>query len=334
MKPALTNLELLDRYIHSFKMMLPPDKMEDIAAEIRSNLESLAEDRAAELGRDLSLGEMSAILKQHGHPMVVASRYRDRSGRGLISPDLFPLYWFTLRAIFVLWLTIRVIIAVFTLQGTTPAGSVLLTMGRDILLATFFIPAGVTLLFAVWEYLEFKFRYSERWKPESLPPVPVWPPKQPRPVVQIIGGVAWLIFWAVALFVPQFFWVWGGRGIFSPSETVYAMRPALLLLAFLWISVSWLSHTRFAAAEWRRLLRTAVVVVGLVLALFLLRGGDLLVAGRNWNPTQARSLATMNQMVAGVLVLVAIVAGLVFVHELRRVVRRLGKDRQTADSTS
>ena len=27
-------------------MMLPPDKMDDIAAEIRSNLESLAEDRA------------------------------------------------------------------------------------------------------------------------------------------------------------------------------------------------------------------------------------------------------------------------------------------------
>jgi hypothetical protein len=58
----LTNQELLDRYIHSFKLMLlklmlPPDKMDDLAAEIRSNLESLAEDRAAELGRELSLGE-------------------------------------------------------------------------------------------------------------------------------------------------------------------------------------------------------------------------------------------------------------------------------------
>jgi hypothetical protein len=334
MKPELTNLELLDRYIHSFKMMLPPDKMEDIAAEIRSNLESLAEDRAAELGRELNLGEMSAILKQHGHPMVVASRYRDRSARGLISPNLFPLYWFTLRAMFALWVTLRVIIAVFTLQGTTPAGSVLLTMGRDVLLATFFIPAGVTLLFAVWEYLEFKFRYSERWKPESLPRVPVWPRSHPRPVVQIIGGVVWLIFWAVALFVPQFFWVWGGRGIFSPSETVYAMRPALWLLAFLWISVSRLSYTRFAAAEWRRLLRTAVVVAGMALALFLLRGGDLLVAGQNWNPTQAKSLATLNQMVAGALVLLSIFSALVFVQELRRFARRVGKDRQTADSTS
>jgi len=86
--------------------------------------------------------------------------------RGLISPQLFPLYWFTLRAIFALWVTIRLIVAVFVFQGTTPAGTVLLRLGRDIVLAAFFIPAGVTLLFALWEYLEFKFRYSERWKPE------------------------------------------------------------------------------------------------------------------------------------------------------------------------
>jgi hypothetical protein len=328
MKPELTNQELLDRYIHSFalRLMLPPDKMADIAAEVRSNLESLAEDRAAELGRELTLGEMSAVLKQHGHPMVVASRYRERPGRGLIGPDLFPLYWFTLRAIFALWVAIRVIVAVFTLQGTATAASVLLLFGRDVLLAAFFIPAGVTLLFAVWEYLEFRFRYSERWKPESLPPVPriQQPPSQPRPMVQIVGGVVWLIFWALALFVPQFFWVWGGRGVFSPSETVYAMRPTLWLMAFSWISVSWLGY-RFATAEWRRFLRTAVIAGGLMLALFLLRGGDLLVAGPNWNPTQAKSLATLNQMVAGVLVLASILSGLLCLSELRRFVRRLGR---------
>jgi hypothetical protein len=236
--------------------------------------------------------------------------------------------------------TIRVIVAVFTLQGTSPAGSVLLTLGRDILLAAFFIPAGITLLFAAWEYLEFRFRYSERWKPESLPAIqpPVWQPQQPRPMFQLISGVVWIIFWTLALFVPRFSWVWGGRGVFSPSETVYAMRTAMWLLAFFWISVSRLGSTRFAAAEWRRFLRTAVVVAGLVLAIFLLRGGDLLVAGPKWDPTQAKPLATLNQMVAGVLVLASVLAGLLCVHELRRFIRksggRLGRDHQTADSPS
>jgi hypothetical protein len=320
-------------------MMLPPDKVEDIATEIRSNLESLAEDRAAELGWELSLEEMSAILKQHGHPMVVASRYRDWPGRGLISPELFPFYWFTLRAIFGSWVTIRVIIAVFVLQGTATAGSILPRLGRDILLAGFYIAAGVTLLFAVWEYLEFKFRYSERWKPENLPPVPrpVRPP-QPRPVVQIIGGVVWLIFSAMALFLPGMYWVWGGRGVFSASEAVYAMRPLFWLLAFFGIAQPWLNHTRFAAAEWRPYLRIAVNFAGVALAIFLLHEGDLLVAGPRWSPDQGKPLAILNQMLAGVLVLACIFSVLLCVHELRRTIgnsgRRLGGDGQTADSAS
>jgi hypothetical protein len=331
MKRELTSQELLDRYIQS--MWLPPD----IAAEIRSNLESLAEDRATELGRELRPADMSAILKRHGHPMIVASRYRDPSARGLISPALFPLYWFTLRAIFAVWVTIRVIVAVFVLQGTATAGSVLPRLGRDIFLAAFFIGGGVTLLFAVWEYLEFKFRYSERWKPESLPPVQQ-PPKQPRTVFQIMGGVVWIIFWAMALFWPAMFWVWGGRGVFSPSEAVYEMRLPLWLLVFFGISQSWLSYTRFVAAEWRAFLRVAVNVAGIVVAISVLRAGNLLVAGPNWDPTQAKPLATLNQMVGGVLVLACIFAGLVCVHELRRFIRktgrRAGRDRQMADSAS
>lgn len=327
MKRELTNQELLDRYIYSVKMLLPPDKMDDIAAEIRSNLQSLVEDRAAELGRELRPDEVSAILKQHGHPMVVASPYRDQPGRGLISPELFPFYWFTLRAIFGLWVTVRVIVAVFEFQGTASAGSILLRLGRDILLAGFFIAASVTLLFTIWEYLEFKFRYSQRWKPESLPalPLPIRQPKQPRPVAEIIGGIVWLVYFAMALFLPWMFWVWGGRGIFSPSAAVYAMRLPMWPLVFFWISQSWLNHTRFATAEWRPFLRIALTIAGVALAIFLLREGNLLVAGPKWNPTQAKPLATLNQMVAGVLVLACILAGLGCVHELRRFIRKSGR---------
>jgi hypothetical protein len=322
MNSELTNQNLLDRYIQSVKSLLPPNKKDDIAAEISSNLQSLVEDRADELGRELRPDEVSAILKGHGHPMVVASRYRDQPIRGLISGELFPLYWFALRAIFGLWFTIRVIVAVFESQGATPLGSVLLHLGRDILRAAFFVAAGVTLIFAVWEYLEFKFRFSERWKPESLPPVPPpmrQPPlKQARPLVQIMGGVVWLIYCAMALFSPWMFWVWGGRGVFSPSATVYAMRLPLWLLAFFGISQMWLNHTRFATAEWRPFLRVAVSVAGIALAVFMLHGGDLLVAGPKWDPAQAKSLATLNRIAAGGLVLACIFSVLMCVQELRR----------------
>jgi hypothetical protein len=326
MKRELTSRELLERYVYSVKTMLPTNKMADIGAEITSNLESLVEDQSLQLGRELTPREMSAILKQHGHPAMVAVRYRDQPGRGLISPELFPFYWFTLRAIFGLWVTVRLIVAIFVLQGAATLGSVLPRLGRDVLLAGFYIAAYVTLLFAVWEYLEFKFRYSARWKPERLPPVPrVVRPPQPRPMVQVIGGAVWLVFWAMALFLPAMSWVWGGRGVFSPSDAVYAMRLPMWLLALSGLSEMWLKHTRFAAARWRPFLRVAVNIAGIILAVSLLRAGNLLVAGPNWDPTQAKPLATLNQMAAGVLVLVCIAGGLRCVHELRRSLQSAGR---------
>ena len=324
MRRELTNQELLDRYVHVLQLMLPPDKMEDIGAEVRANLESQIDDQAMALGRELRPEEVSAILKRHGHPAKVAYQYREQPARGLIGPVLFPLYWFTLRAALALWITIRLIVLVFTLQGASPRGTILLMLGRDVLLAAIIIPAIITLLFAVWEYLEFKFRYSDRWKPETLGPLPSCAPtpRKSRRMVRIIGGIAWLIFLALALYSPWFFWVWGGRGVFSPSEPLYAMRLPLWLLAFIGISQSWLIDTQFASGRWRQFLRIGFVVAGVALAIFLLWTGDLLIAGPKWNPTEAKSLATLNQMLAGVMALVCILAGLALLQKFIRIVRR------------
>jgi hypothetical protein len=43
-----------------------------------------------------------------------------------------------------------------------------------------------------------------------------------------------------------------------------------------------------------------VVAAGVAMAIFLLRIGNLLVAGAKWDPTQAKTLSTLNQMIAGV----------------------------------
>ena len=153
-------------------------------------------------------------------------------------------------------------------------------------------------------------------------------------MVQIIGGVAWLIFWALALYSPWFFWVWGGRGVFSPSETLYAMRFLVWLLAFLGITQSWLVYTRFAAAKWRRALSLGVVAAAVALTIFLLRTGDLLVAGPKWDPAQAKSLATLNQMLAGILALACIIAGLAFLRKFIHIVRRSTSHTHTIDLVS
>jgi hypothetical protein len=167
-----------------------------------------------------------------------------------------------------------------------------------------------------------------------MPPVP--PPirplrlVQPRAGVQITGGAVWLLFFAMALFWPPMFWVWGPAGVFSPSATIYAMRLSLWLLAMSGLCEMWLKHTRFAAADWRPLLRIAMSIAGVALVIVLLRGGDLLLAGPKWDPAQAQALGILNGIVAGALVLACMFWGLLCVHDLRRSVRRLGRDRQTA----
>ena len=78
----------------------------------------------------------------------------------------------------------------------------------------------------------------------------------------------------------------------------------------------WLDrHTlcvRFAAARWRHALRIGLVVSGVALAIFLLWTGDLLVPGPKWDPTPSKPLATLNQMLAGVMASVCLLIGLAF----------------------
>ena len=178
------------------------------------------------------------------------------------------------------------------------------------MVGAFLLAAGVTAVFAVWEYLKLPFPYAERWKPEQLPPVQKPRTRQPRPIGKIMRGVVGLFFLAMALFWPAMFWVWDRAGTFSPSATVYAMRLPLLLLALLWISQLWLN------TEWP-MLRAAVNIAGLVIALVLLCQGDLLVAGPTMNPAQGAGLAALNRLFAGVLIVSCISASLQCIRELR-----------------
>ena len=69
-------MQLLDRYLTAVKFWLPQKHREDIADELTANLQSEIDDRAAELGRPLNDDEVAALLKQHGSPILVASRYQ------------------------------------------------------------------------------------------------------------------------------------------------------------------------------------------------------------------------------------------------------------------
>src|SRR4051794_1869344 len=109
---------ILDRYLTAVKFWLPKSQRDDIAAELAANLQSEIDDRAAAEGRAASEDDLAAILKQHGPPLLVASRYQEKHrtvnfGGQIIGPIVFPFYWIALKVTLVLLLVPGVISTIF-----------------------------------------------------------------------------------------------------------------------------------------------------------------------------------------------------------------------------
>lgn len=119
----------LDRYLKDIRAHLPADQADDIVNELGENLRAQVEDRESELGRPLTDAELEGLLKAHGNPLVVASRYRKEQltlsfGRQLIGPALFPAYLRVLTINIALSLFVVLVAAVVVASGQ-PLGSTL-----------------------------------------------------------------------------------------------------------------------------------------------------------------------------------------------------------------
>lgn len=109
-------MQTVGRYLKSVKSCLPSAQADDIIKELSENILAQIEDREAALNRPLAEAEVEAILKQHGHPLLVASRYRQEQrsvsfGPQIIGPALFPFYIRVLK--FNLGLTSAILIVIF-----------------------------------------------------------------------------------------------------------------------------------------------------------------------------------------------------------------------------
>jgi len=81
-------MELIQRYLQAVKFLLPRAQQDDIVKELSEDIRSRMEDKEAELARPLNEIDQAAILKQYGHPLIVASRYRQPPFQHLIGPVL------------------------------------------------------------------------------------------------------------------------------------------------------------------------------------------------------------------------------------------------------
>ena len=198
-------MELLDRYLNFIRMLLPRGKRQDIIEELSGDLRAQIADREAELGRPLEESEIEAVLKQCGHPLLVAARYQ--SEQQLIGQPFYALYIFALKMVqwvlFPLALLAGALVAAF--RGH-PLDALIGSVG-DAIASAFYMVGVITVAFIVLERLQVRLSFLQDWKARDLPKVPVVPDPVTIPRSASFGGflglLLFMLWWVGLIGVPQ-----------------------------------------------------------------------------------------------------------------------------------
>jgi hypothetical protein len=267
-------MDMLDRYLQAVKFFLPRKQQDDIVRELSENLIARMEDREEELGRPLDEAEQAAILREHGHPMLVAGRYRTR--QHLIGPTFFPLYVLALKMGLGVALLVTTVLAVVTaaLHGD-PFRRVLEAMlafpGRGLM-----VFAWTTLGFAALDFAITQVRFVGDWDPRKLPKVVSEEQRIPRlktlcDLAFVLLGIGWLLLLPRSPFL-----------ILGPAAALVEYAPVwrfvyvpMVLLAVATALLHVVDFVRPYRARSRELTRVAINVASLFLMLFLSQAGDL-----------------------------------------------------------
>jgi hypothetical protein len=126
-------MDMLEDYLRAVSRLLPPEsldgaKRDDIVAELRDEILTRVEARESELGRKLTEDETQQLLRDFGHPIVVASRYRD-GAQYAVGPAFYPYWVLALRFIVVIEFLVAFIVLV---ARTLATGSVAQAFGQAV----------------------------------------------------------------------------------------------------------------------------------------------------------------------------------------------------------
>ncbi len=314
-------MDLLERYLQAVRFFLPRRQQDDIVRELSENLLSQMEDRAEELGRPLSEDEQADILRRHGHPMIVAGRYR--SHQQLVGPVFFPMYVFALKAGLGIALLVTAVVATITtvLNGEP---------GRQLLQALLAFPgralmvfAWTTLGFAALDFAQARLKLPRTWDPRSLPKVVRHADRisRTRSACELVLGVActaWLLLlpWApFLLFGPA-------AAVIQPAPVWHVVYPLILLLAVTGVVQSAVNFARPYWTPARSVTRAAIHGATFFVAAFLLRAREWVVARTGaMLPGEANLDQVVGMINTGVqigLIVTCIVSLVEIARELRR----------------
>ncbi len=160
-------MDMLEDYLRAVARLLPKAKRDDITAELRDEILTQVEARESEFARPLSADEMQQLLRDFGHPIVVAARYRDGPQYG-VGPALYPYWIFALRLIVLIEICAAIIVFLTRLisgSGFAPAFGQAIGSG---------LTGAMTLIgfttVAAWliERKSIKIDYFTNWRVQDL----------------------------------------------------------------------------------------------------------------------------------------------------------------------
>lgn len=161
-------MDLVERYLNAVAAQLPKDVRYDIVAELRDEIMGRIEALEAGLGRTASEDEVEGLLREVGHPLTVAARYRT-GPQALIGPELYPWWWFAVKV------ALMVLVCVSVLGALARAAAGDITAGQAIGQAIGgFISSGLTLVGVltvigfVLERQDRKPRFISQWRVKEL----------------------------------------------------------------------------------------------------------------------------------------------------------------------
>ena len=286
-------MELIDRYLQAVKSALPKRQQNDLIRELSDEVLSRVEEKEEALGRPLTEDDQVALLKQLGHPWLLASRYRKH--RYLIDPSIFAIYWIVLRLILVVTF-VGMSIAAITVAATGQGMGQALRILFQYPWAALKVFAWVTVVFVALDIIQAKFDFFSKWDPRTLPKL-AKPKKCSSTLENAVGmlfGVIFGIWWLVGL--KHQFW------IFGPGVAALQLGPVFQSLYPLYVVLVVADVVRHAIAllrpSWERgrvAFRWFFRVMNLVILSFLLNAQDLLVPGPSLEPKLAEGFKGVNQ---------------------------------------
>jgi hypothetical protein len=194
-------MDLLNRYIQAVKFWLPKSQQDDIAAELREDLQSRIEEREAELGHPLDDAAVAEVLRSCGRPIHVASRYQPK--QQLIGPLLFPVYLLVLKIALawylipwsIIWISLMIFNPAY--RASHPVLPTLAHAWGHFWIAGLISFAVITIIFAIIERVQASTASLEHWDPRKLPAIrDSRIIKRSSSIAEIIANLVLALWWA------------------------------------------------------------------------------------------------------------------------------------------